>query len=294
MSYIKEKALLFAFIILHFFAFSQEAKILKPRYFMQSPTAVSSKIYYGSNPDAGHIVQSGDAKIYYEVYGRGKPLVILHGGIVGSTYEMGQLIDSLSQRYKVIAISTRGHGKSEIGIVVPSFEQKANDVNTVIEKENIEKVTIIGFSDGAYTGYFFAKNFPEKTEKLIAIGAGEWVKGFRKFDMKAQVISSLDSLFWKQQLELRPEPKKVDSWFLMINKYYNTVEVGTPVWKAIKCPVLLMAGEKDANAPLTTILKAYQNIPNAQLAIIPNAPHPVFSVNFPAVWTSILPFLNSN
>ena len=60
---------------------------------------------------------------------------------------------------------------------------------------------------------------------------------------------------------------------------------------AIKCPVLVMAGELDANAPLKTVIAAYEMIPHAQLSIIPAAPHPVFLVNFPAVWASIVPFL---
>jgi pimeloyl-ACP methyl ester carboxylesterase len=64
------------------------------------------------------------------------------------------------------------------------------------------------------------------------------------------------------------------------------------LFNSIKCPVLVMAGERDMNAPLATIIAAYQMIPNSQLCIVPNAPHPVFLVNFQAVWTSMLPFLN--
>ena len=52
-----------------------------------------------------------------------------------------------------------------------------------------------------------------------------------------------------------------------------------------------MAGERDMNAPLATIIAAYQMIPNSQLRVIPNAPHPVFLTNFPAIWTAIIPFL---
>ena len=57
------------------------------------------------------------------------------------------------------------------------------------------------------------------------------------------------------------------------------------------CPVLVMAGEGDQNASLKTVIAAYEMIPQAQLSIIPGAPHPVFLVNFPAVWTSMTPFL---
>jgi pimeloyl-ACP methyl ester carboxylesterase len=55
---------------------------------------------------------------------------------------------------------------------------------------------------------------------------------------------------------------------------------------------MVMAGELDQNAPLKTVIAAYEMIPHAQLSIIPNAPHPAFLVNFPAVWASITPFLN--
>ncbi|MGS2739276.1 alpha/beta fold hydrolase [Sinomicrobium sp. M5D2P17] len=261
------------------------------RYFMQNQVMPNSSQPYGNNKKHGHYLKSVDANIYYEVYGEGKPLVVLHGGIVGSTKEMGQFIDSLSKNHKVIAISTRGHGKSEIGHILPSYDQKAKDVNAVISKETNDKVIVLGFSDGAYTGYFFAKNYPGKISKLIAIGAGEWKKGFRRFNMSSEIISSADSLYWQQQLSLRPEPERVDEWFHTLNDYYSSLEISTTMFKEVKCPVLLLAGEKDENAPLSTIMAAYDYLPNAQLGIIPNAPHPAFITNFPAVWFCIAPFL---
>jgi len=71
----------------------------------------------------------------------------------------------------------------------------------------------------------------------------------------------------------------------------NSLDKDPDLFGTIHCPVLVMAGERDLNAPLATIIAAYQMIPNSQLSIIPNAPHPVFLMNFPAVWESIMPFL---
>jgi len=261
------------------------------RYFMQGE-GTSSQIPYGNNATAGHYVHSGDAKIYYELYGKGKPIVVLHGGIVGSALEMGQFIDSLSRNYQVIAIATRGHGKSETGSVIPSYEQKADDVAAVIQEVTEDKVIVLGFSDGAYTGYYFAKHYPEKISKLIAIGAGEWKQGFRSFDMTLESLSAMDTQFWKQQLALRPEPKETEQWLKSVNRYYNGLAIGRHVFEKISCPVLIMAGEKDQNAPLHTVIDAYHMIPHAQLSIIPNAPHPAFIANFPAVWESMVPFMN--
>ena len=271
---------------------SQKQAPKQLRHFMQTANSPAIAVPYGANPKAARYIKSGDAKIYYEVYGKGAPLVILHGGIVGSTLEMHQFIDSLSKRYKVLAVSTRGHGKSEMGSQVPSYEVKAEDVNAIIEAETKDSVTVLGFSDGAYTGYFLAGLHPEKVKKLIAIGAGEWKQGFRTFENNRNVFFDMDSLYFKQQLALMPQPQRYDQWLETSNRYYSSLTIGKETFGRIQCPVLVMAGELDRNAPLKTVIAAYEMIPHAQLSIIPAAPHPVFLVNFPAVWASMLPFLN--
>ncbi|MXV51150.1 alpha/beta fold hydrolase [Pedobacter sp. HMF7647] len=269
------------------------AQYNKPlRHFMQAVPSPASAIPYGNNPSAGHYVQVGDAKIYYEVYGKGKPSVVLHGGIFGSTYEMKQFIDSLSKNYLVIAISTRGHGKSEIGSELITYELKANDVLAVIQTVTKDSVAILGFSDGAYTAYKLASMYPDKVKKLIAIGAGEFYHGGpRTFNFKAQEIIRADSSYWTQQLALMPEPKRFQEFLTKMADFYNQLQVGKELFFTIKCPVLVMAGEKDQNAPMPTIIDAYHMIPKSQLSIIPNVSHPAFLDNFPAVWASIVPFL---
>lgn len=280
---------LITFICLNTDVQSQETEPL--RYYMQSESMPASKTPYGGNPEAGHYIKVGDAKIYYEIYGKGSPLVVLHGGIVGSPYEMGQFIDSLSKDHQVIAVSTRGHGKSEMGEGVPTYEKKAQDVVAVINAVTKDSVTVLGFSDGAYTGYFLAALHPEKVKKLIAIGAGQWNKGFRTFNNTRHALFGADSLYFSQQLGFRPEPKRFEEWLTSLNDYYNSISIGRETLSAIRCAVLVMAGERDENALLKTVIAAYEMIPQAQLSIIPAAPHPVFLINFPAVWTSMTTFL---
>lgn len=272
--------LLFLFIVLQLHVFSQTTALVS-----------ANKIPYGNNPKAGHYVQSGDAKIYYEIYGKGQPIVILHGGIVGSIEEMHQFIDSFSKSYQVIAVSTRGHGKSEIGNGPITYEEKASDIIAVINAVTKDSVIILGFSDGAYTAYKVASMYPARVKKLIAIGAGEQVPGLRKVVFDATDAMHDDNLFWKQKRALMPEPQRLPEFWKKMETFYNTMEAGKTLFNSIKCPVLVMAGERDMNALLASVIAAYQMIPNSQLSIIPNAPHPVFMVNFPAVWTSITPFL---
>ena len=205
---------LFAFICFQSFGQQHDAKPL--RHFMQAASSPSNEIQYGNNPQAGKYANAGDAKIYYEVYGEGKPVVILHGGIFGSTYEMYQFIDSLSKNYKVIAVSTRGHGKSELGTQPITYEQKANDVMAVINAETKDSVIVLGFSDGGYAGYKLASMYPGTVKKMIAIGATELYPGLRDFSFDVKQVLALDSNYWKQQFTLMPEPQRLQEMFSLL------------------------------------------------------------------------------
>jgi len=262
------------------------------RHFMQDVPSPANEIPYGANSKTGHYANAGDARIYYEVYGKGEPFVILHGGGYGSIYEMAQFIDSLAKSYKVIAISTRGHGKSEIGNTPLTYEQKAADVLAVIDEVTRDSVTVLGFSDGAYAGYKVASMYPARVKKLIVIGAGEQVPGLRKVILDTKEALGLDSAYFRQQLALMPEPQRWQEYWTKLAGFYNTMTASKELFGSIRCPVLILAGERDMNAPLATVIAAYQMIPHSRLGIIPGAPHPVFLVNFPAVWACILPFLN--
>lgn len=258
---------------------------------MQQTPSPEGSVPYGNNPKAGKYVQAGDAKIYYEVYGKGEPFVVLHGGLLGFTYEMHQFIDSLSQRFQVIAVSTRGHGKSELGTEPLSIEQKAGDILAVVNAETSKPVIILGFSDGGFGGYMFASLYPERVKKLIAIGAGEQTPELRRMEFNAVELFQLDPAYMEQQLALMPEPDRLMEFGNRISDFYNSISISTDLFEKIRCPVLVIAGEKDQNAALATVINAYRMIPNSQLGIIPNSGHGVFLQNFPAVWYSIVPFL---
>ena len=148
------------------------------RYFMQGDS-VGSATPYGDNLKVGDYVQASDAKIYYEIYGAGEPILILHGGGVGSPYELGKILDELKKSHKLIVMSTRGHGRSEIGYEPLTYKQKADDTLAVLDAVKIfEPIQILGFSDGAYTAYEIAALYPERVERITAIGAGTLKAGY--------------------------------------------------------------------------------------------------------------------
>lgn len=258
---------------------------------MQAGPLPVNETQYGNNPKAGHYVNAGDAKIYYEVYGKGQPIVLLHGGIFGSTYEMHQFIDSLSKNYQVIAVSTRGHGKSTLGTQPITYEQKANDVMAVINAVTKDSVIVLGFSDGGYAGYKLASMYPGNVKKLIAIGATELYPGLRNFTFDVKQALALDSAYWKQQYMLMPEPQRLQEMFTKLGDMYNHLTLSKDFFQTIQCPVLVMAGDRDQANPPQRVVSTAQMIPHSQVGIILNCTHGVFLENFPAVWTCVVPFL---
>lgn len=278
------------FIFLFFMSAVQAQQNLKRAF---QPPSVVYKTPYGNNPKAGHYVQAKDAKLYYEVYGKGQPIVLLHGGLFGSTVEMTDFIEKLKKNYQVIAISTRGHGKSEIGTEPLTLEQRANDAMAVINAVTKDSVIVLGFSDGGYSAYKLGAMYPDRVKKMIVIGAGEVRPGLREFKFTAKQAMEMDKVFWNQQLKLMPEPNRLEDVFTQVANCYNNVTVSQDLLSAIKCSVLVMAGDRDGGNPVERVVSAARFIPKHQISIIPNTGHGCFLENFEAAWASILPFLKN-
>ncbi len=204
---------------------------------------------------------------------------MLHGGLFGSTIEMAAFIDSLKINFQVIAVSTRGHGKSEIGTNPLTLEQRANDVMAVINSVTKDSVNILGFSDGGFTAYKIASLYPACVKKMVVIGAGELYPGLREFNFSAKQAISMDTIYWNQQLKLMPEPNRLEEVFEQVSSCYNKLTVGKDLLSSIKCPVLVMAGDRDQSNSVEHVVNAARMIPVHQISIIPNSTHPVFNEN---------------
>ena len=256
------------------------------RYFMQGEN-VGSKIPYGDNLKVGKFVQADDAKIYYEVYGKGEPILILHGGGVGTPYEMGKIIDELKKNHQVVGHSETGHSPL-------TYEQKAADILAVVEKITDKPIQILGFSDGAYGAYKFAAMYPEKVERIAAIGAGTLKAGFFPAGgLKIDELAKFDSQFIEEQKKIRPESENWQDFCDDYMNFWHNQSVGEEIFGKIKCPVLLIVGDEDDHAPVITVLQAHQIIPNSRLCVVPKAWHAAFLDNYEVTAAAIFPFVNA-
>lgn len=105
-------------------------------------------------------------------------------------------------------MSTRGHGRSEIGNTPMTFKQKADDAVTVLNSVGEKSIKILGFSDGAYTAYEIAALYPERVNRIVAIGAGTLEKNFFGTEMKLSDLEKFDAEFIAEQKKIRPEPER--------------------------------------------------------------------------------------
>jgi len=250
------------------------------------------KIPYGANDGAGHYVQTSDAKIYYEQYGpvdngkAGTPLVLLHGGVYGYIDEFGELISEMSKHRTVIAIATRGYGRSELGKQTLSQRLFAEDAATVIRQavKPGEKVDLLGFSEGAGTAYILAAKHPELINRLIAIGGSLGVYGETLpyledgFALTPEALNKQAADFFAARRKLMAHPEQWNDLILgLAHMYAQPIAVRQDEIKSIAFPALVMAGDRDDYTRLDHFLDIYRLLPKGQLAFIPGCGHVVLN-----------------
>ncbi|MVM33787.1 alpha/beta fold hydrolase [Spirosoma sp. HMF4905] len=253
---------------------------------------------YGNNLQAGHYYNVGDAKIYYELYGKGKPIVLLHGGLFGYIDEYEFLIPKLAQTHQVIAIGTRGHGKSEIGTKAFSYQQLADDAFAVIRSITKDSVLVLGFSDGGITGYNLTATHPELVRKLVAIGspqrsADRVLSVQEEGKMTPERLDKMAPDFVKSRKAIMPDASR---WSELLDKldvlWNQPTFISDAAIRQIKCPVLVMAGDKDPYFKTEKVVETARIFQHGTLSIISGCGHVVLYCNFPAVWEAIVPFIN--
>jgi len=244
----------------------------------------AQKINYGNNPSAGHYLAMADStKIYYEVYGKGRPVVLLHGALYGDISEFSGIIPVLSKKFRVIAIELRGHAKSEIGHQPFTYTLLADDALTIIQHLTKDSVILIGFSSGAVTALTLTIAHPGLVRKLVYAGGNLSPQDTRPEMLESQKTVTGDSIvhdnpgFVQERKRLMPQPERWNEFITYLKNAWLTLPpADSTQLRKIACPVLIVGGDRDQVNGIESFLKQYQLIPNSSLAIIPNSDHIIF------------------
>jgi len=239
------------------------------------------EIAYGDNSEAGRFLYVNGIQVYVETYGSGPPMLLIHGN-QDSIHAMRYQIQYFAEEYKVVAIDSRGHGKSEMGSGRLTYEQMAEDTNAVLERLGLRSVYVLGWSDGGIIGIMLGIRHPEKVAKLAVMGANLRPEGAYQWaiDSCDNWIEHLDAMI-AQGDQTRPWKKERQYFGLLREQPDISVEsLGT-----LQAPTLVMAGDEDIVRPEHT-LEMYRAPPNAHLCIFPGATHGI-PVEDPALFNQI-------
>lgn len=232
---------------------------LKPNYNPDPPK-------YGNNTFAGGKMRIKDAEIYYETYGSGEPLLLLHGNSQ-SIRSFSYQIDDLSQKFKVIAVDSRGQGKSTDETTgALSYDLFADDMRQLMDSLRIKKANILGWGDGGNTGLVMAIKYPQYVNKLAIIGANLFSSNEAVTDtMLKEVKAGLERLKTRTDDYSKMETRL---FTLLLTEPHITFDQ----LKTIRSPVLVMAGEHDVIKESHTHDIAAA-IPQSQLLIFKGLSH---------------------
>lgn len=211
-------------------------------------------------------------KMYYEIYGEGKPVILIHGG--GSTIQTNfeKIIPLLAKNRKVIAIELQAHGRTNDRNSDLSFEQDADDVATLLKNINIDKADFFGFSNGGTTTLQIAIRHPEIVNKIILgsalakrNGVPEWFWGF----MQQAKLENMPAQLKEGYNKVSSNPNGLQVMHDRdVKRMINFKDIPDEQIKSITVPTLIIIGDKDVITPEHAI-ELHRQIDNSELAIIP-------------------------
>ena len=213
--------------------------------------------------------------IYYEVYGEGNgdPVILLHGGLSNGDHFVNQ-IPALADDHEVIVMDSRGHGRSSFDETPISYEVMASDVLGLMDHLEIDKASIVGWSDGGIIGLEIAINDPERLDKVVAYGANFDPTGVRlDIGQNAYFNAYIEAAAAEYQ-ENSPAPERWDEFLGNISNMWATQPNYTEEQlQAITTPFLILDGEEEEAIDLNQTKLMALLIPKAELVLMPGTGH---------------------
>jgi pimeloyl-ACP methyl ester carboxylesterase len=214
----------------------------------------------------GRCANLSDVCIYYETFGAGQPVLVLHGGL-GSIPQMSSQIRALAASHFVIAVDSRGHGRSTDTNGPLSYTLMSQDMIALLDTLHIARVDVVGWSDGGIIGLDLAMRHPERVRRLVAISANFTVDGLISIPGSDEGESVTPSP------QPSPSVSKGDALYRKVVQMWRTQpNYSLNDLARIEAPTLVMAGQFDLIKRSHTDQLA-KSVPGAQEVIIGNATH---------------------
>src|ERR1700735_5021811 len=195
---------------------------------------------YGRTPAVGKYADIRGFKMYYETYGKGQPLLIIHGN-GGSINNFLYQIPYFAKNYQVVIADSRSQGKSVDPKDSLSYEMMTDDLNALLDNLHLKSCYVIGWSDGGIDGLLLAIRHPDKVKKLAITGANLWpdTTGLTPF---------VFDLIQKESANLHKQPQtpEIKNRLKICDLDLYQPHISLQQLHTIKCPTLVIGGDHDA------------------------------------------------
>jgi pimeloyl-ACP methyl ester carboxylesterase len=264
---------------------------------------------------ANAAIRSGRQKIdgidyYYELHGRGEPLLLLHGGL-GSIDMMGPVLSKLAESRQVIAVDLQGHGRTPLGTRPFRLESIGNDMAELTRRLGFGKVDVMGYSLGGGVALRLALQKPEAVRRVVLVSTPFSDAGFypeiraQQAQVSAQAAPIMkDTPMYRSYAAIAPDPAEFPRLLDTLGSYMKQHYDWSEEVRQLKLPVLLVYGDGDMFLPEHEIQFYHllggglrdagwqrEHLSQNRLAILPDLTHyDIFTT--PRLATTVLPFLN--
>lgn len=222
---------------------------------------------YGSNPQAAGTFTHDGVALYYETYGSGPPLLVVHGN-GGSIADMAPQIAHFRKTRRVIAMDSRDQGRSGDSPGPLTYELMTNDLAALIDHLHVAPVDVLGWSDGGIEALLMGMRHPQKVRKLVAMAANLNPSAEA---VHPETITAFQKLVAEMPTDDTPRAKRERKVTEMV---FVEPNIALEALAAISAPTLVVAGDHDLILDQHTVA-IFQHLPNAHLAILPGATHAV-------------------
>jgi pimeloyl-ACP methyl ester carboxylesterase len=214
-----------------------------------------------------YVVVNG-INIYYEQYGEGEPILMIHDN-GGSTASFDGQISFLSRKFKVIVADSRGQGRSTNNADSLTYELMAEDYYLFLEQLQLDSVNILGWGDGGIVGLILARDYPEKVKKLIMVGARVQSDTTA---LQAAVVDYTTMMFHQAEDSVAAGKKSFMTQEMLTRLMLHHPDIDLNDLNNLQTPVMVVAGDRDL-VKVSHSVAIFENLPHAQLSIYPGATH---------------------
>lgn len=261
----------------------ERSKTLVILFFILFVLAGNSMIY----AQEGGYAETNGVKIYYETHGEGDPLLLLHGfSLSHQSWELW--IEDLSRNHLLIIPDLRGHGLSSNPSNIFTHKMSAMDMYGLMDHLKIDRFKAIGQSTGAMTLTHMATMDTSRMSSMILIATTSFFP-----DQARQQMRGANYENWKTHMEpLHPggedQIKMLIAQFHALANTYDDMNFTSPYLATIKCPTLIIHGDRDPLFPVEIALNFYKSIPDSYLWIVPNDGHiPIGIYDRKSIWSDV-------